>query len=205
MNWERQADKIYPITTLIDNRLMNASEFIDPESDQRIIVVERGQYDSENRVYELLKQYNMPLFERQFDQDTVTYFVPPGTETIKSFMPKFLQNLDLESESNMDSGIYIPFFELGKLLGYMSARGVRFRSGENILEKIAISPDTEGRFGLQNYLIPPLNFTFGKESILDFAQILNEIKSLRLKKKQYEYLVESMGEGFVSQYGQISA
>ncbi len=96
MNWERQADKIYPITTLIDNRLMNASEFIDPESDQRIIVVERGQYDSENRVYELLKQYNMPLFERQFDQDTVTYFVPPGTETIKSFMPKFLQNLDLE-------------------------------------------------------------------------------------------------------------
>lgn len=205
MNWEARSNKIYPILPLIDTRLLNASEFLDSETEQRLIVVERGQYDTEKRTYEQLAQFGMPLFEREFDQDTVRYLVPAGTETLKSYMPKFIQNIEIDSFSNLEPRTNVPFYELGRLLGSMSINGIKYRLSESILEKIAIAPDFSGRYGMQNFLIPPLNFSFGRTGIMDLVHCLNEVRSLRLKKHEYEYLVESLGAGFVSRYGQISA
>jgi hypothetical protein len=205
MDWENNWEKISPISPLIDTRLLNASEFIDSQTNKKMIVVERGQYDSELRAYEELKRRGFPLFDKDYDQDTITYYIPPGTETIKSYIPKIIENIEKEYAPNGSSELFLPFYELGKLLRHMSDYGVKFQRGSNILEKIAISPDYSGRYGLQNFLIPPLNVSFGPKNFTDLDNCFSELRGLRLRRVDHDYLVNSLMSGFMDQYGQASS
>lgn len=196
MNWEKDSSRIYPIRPLIDVRLLEASEFVDSETDQKYIVIERGQYDNEKRKYEEFKSLGLPVFDMRYDQDMIRYFIPAGTETMKSYMPKVIESINSELESTNRSEIYVPFYELGKLLGKMSSYRIGF-SNYSVLEKIAITPDLSGRFGLQNFLIPPLDFKFQSKQYIDIDRTLAEIRGYHLKKEDHNYLVESLMTGFV--------
>jgi hypothetical protein len=199
MNNEAPRLRIYPINPLVKNRSADVSEFVDPQTGEKVIIVERGEYDDELMAYTALKNSNLPVFESAFDADCVRYHVPRGTETIRNYMPKISEHLQKEMINEREADLFMPFVELGKLLGKLQENNIRFDSRDNILDKIALAPDFSGRYGLQNFLIPPYDFTIKPDDYGNLDHCLSELRGLRLHKAEHQHLVNSLMVGFLQQ------